>query len=64
MPASKAKAAAKATRSTLRKNKARIRTKTHFYKPKTLKMRRNPKYANKSTVSRTQMDKLGKVEFG
>ncbi|CCI40462.1 hypothetical protein ABG067_000719 [Albugo candida] len=33
------------------------RTKVHFYKPKTLKLSRAPKYARKSVATRNKMDK-------
>ncbi|DBA02306.1 TPA: hypothetical protein N0F65_006181 [Lagenidium giganteum] len=35
----------------------KIRTKVHFYKPKTLKLARAPKYARKAVPSRNKMDK-------
>lgn len=35
----------------------KIRTKVHFYKPKTLILSRSPKYDRKSMPSRTKMDK-------
>lgn len=35
----------------------KIRTKVHFYKPKTLKLARAPKYARKSVPTRTKLDK-------
>lgn len=35
----------------------KIRTKVHFYKPKTLKLARTPKYERKSVPTRTKLDK-------
>lgn len=35
----------------------KIRTKVHFYKPKTLKLARAPKYARKAVPTRTKLDK-------
>lgn len=39
------------------------RTKVHFYKPKTLKLDRKPKYQRKATVSRTKMDNHRIIKF-
>ncbi|TYZ63175.1 hypothetical protein PybrP1_004824 [[Pythium] brassicae (nom. inval.)] len=35
----------------------KVRTKVHFYKPKTLKLARAPKYARKAVPTRTKLDK-------
>mmetsp|Transcript_11567 Transcript_11567/g.43188 ORF Transcript_11567/g.43188 Transcript_11567/m.43188 type:complete len:162 (-) Transcript_11567:61-546(-) len=44
----KAKAAAVATRKGFSKKGTRIHTRTHFYKPKTLKLKSSPLYARKA----------------
>ena len=35
----------------------KIRTKVHFYRPKTLRLARSPRYARKAVPSRNKMDK-------
>lgn len=54
------KTAAKVSKKTLKgaHGKAvKVRTKVHFYKPKTLKLARAPRYARKSLPSRNKLDK-------
>merc|ERR1712232_341224 len=41
----------------------RIHTKTHFYRPKTLSLPRNPKYANKSTPKKSTLDKYSIIKY-
>jgi large subunit ribosomal protein L23Ae len=54
------KTAAKVSKKTLKgaHGKAvKVRTKVHFYKPKTLKLARAPRYSRKSLPSRNKLDK-------
>merc|ERR1712194_671089 len=45
------------------KKGARIHTKTHFYRPKTLELPRKPKYARKSTPKKTVLDKYSIIKY-
>merc|ERR1712086_956996 len=38
-------------------------TKVHFYKPKTLKAARKPKYAQRSIPKKTQLDKYSIIKY-
>ena len=59
----KAQAAAKANRGDDRKKLVKKRTKLHFYRPKTLKLARNPKYSRKSVPSVNKLDKYRVIKF-
>jgi large subunit ribosomal protein L23Ae len=59
----KAKKAAKAATGGGRTRKVKVRTKTSFYKPKTLKLARKPKYARRVTPSRTSLDKYRIIKY-
>jgi|EP00505_MAST-04D_sp_SCG-Rhode-Island_P000052 large subunit ribosomal protein L23Ae len=59
----KAKAAAKATRTGTFKNGARVRNKVQFYKPKTLKLARAPKYTKKFQAKTNVMDKYRVIRY-
>merc|ERR1711948_225791 len=48
---------AKAVKATVTKKTSKKRTNVHFFRPKTLIKKREPKYARKSTESRDKMDK-------
>ena len=50
-----AKAAKAARMGTRAKSSVTVRTKVHFYKPKTLKLARAPKYSARSAKRRTKM---------
>lgn len=52
----KAKSAAAKTLSQDRKKSRKVRTSVHFFRPKTLKLARNPKYARSSKPSAQKMD--------
>jgi len=59
-----AKSAAKSARmGTRSKSAIRVRTKVHFYKPKTLKLARKPMYSARSAKRRTKMDKYRILKF-
>ena len=60
---SKARAAAKATRSGNRKNGVVVRNKIHFYKPKTLALARKPRYTKKSQAKTNVMDKYRVIKY-
>mmetsp|Transcript_47526 Transcript_47526/g.114090 ORF Transcript_47526/g.114090 Transcript_47526/m.114090 type:complete len:140 (+) Transcript_47526:37-456(+) len=60
----KAAKAAKAARMGSRsKSSVTVRTKVHFYKPKTLKLARAPKYSARSAKRRTKMDKYRILKY-
>ncbi|KAG5186110.1 ribosomal protein L23/L15e core domain-containing protein [Tribonema minus] len=61
--ATKAKAAAKAVTKGTGIKKTKVRTKVHFYRPKTLTHDRKPKYALKSTPSQPKMDKFRIIKY-
>eukprot|EP00518_Triparma_eleuthera_P002919 CAMPEP_0182463810 /NCGR_PEP_ID=MMETSP1319-20130603/7968_1 /TAXON_ID=172717 /ORGANISM="Bolidomonas pacifica, Strain RCC208" /LENGTH=140 /DNA_ID=CAMNT_0024663395 /DNA_START=10 /DNA_END=432 /DNA_ORIENTATION=+ len=58
-----AQSAAKANKSGTRKRQVKLRTKTHFYKPKTLRLARTPKYTRKSVQGQNPMDKHRVIKF-
>merc|ERR1719424_2424277 len=61
---SKAGKAAKAAKMGVRsKSSVKVRTKVHFYKPKTLKLNRKPMYSARSAKRRTKMDKYRILKF-
>uniref|UniRef100_A0A6U3U266 Large ribosomal subunit protein uL23 N-terminal domain-containing protein n=1 Tax=Ditylum brightwellii TaxID=49249 RepID=A0A6U3U266_9STRA len=60
---SKAAAVSKQLKKGISKKGTRIHTKTHFYKPKTLKNDRKPKYASKSTPKKNTMDKYSIIKY-
>ena len=45
------------------KKGTRIHTKVHFYKPKTLKLGRKPKYQPKSTPKKSTLDKHSIIKY-
>merc|ERR1719221_1541882 len=55
--AKKAGKVAKAVKKTVTRKVSKTRTNVHFFRPKTLIKKREPKYAKKSTESRDKMDK-------
>jgi len=59
----KAKSAAKATKGGVQNSERNIRTRSKFYRPKTLKLARNPKYARKSVASRPSLDKYNIIRY-
>eukprot|EP01084_Bolivina_argentea_P177172 306436_1 len=61
--AAKAKTAANKMRGTQRKVGVKVRTKVKFYRPKTLKLARKPKYATKSVPSENKMDKFRVIKY-
>jgi large subunit ribosomal protein L23Ae len=59
----KAKAVSKALKKGISKKGSRIHTKTHFYKPKTLKASRKPKYEKNSTPKKTGLDAYSIIKY-
>mmetsp|Transcript_102818 Transcript_102818/g.204123 ORF Transcript_102818/g.204123 Transcript_102818/m.204123 type:complete len:164 (+) Transcript_102818:79-570(+) len=53
----KAKKVAKAVKSSVSSKTKKVRTSVHFSKPKTLQLRRDPKYPRKSTERMYKLDK-------
>ena len=58
-PVAKAKAAAKAVKKggVEKKSNRKVRTSVHFNRPKTLTLKRNPKYQRTSVAGRNKLDK-------
>eukprot|EP00536_Pseudo-nitzschia_multiseries_P011201 jgi/Psemu1/307990/fgenesh1_kg.370_\ len=63
MMAGKASAVASALKKGVSKKGTRIHTKVHFYKPKTFKASRNPKYEKKSTPKKTGLDPYSVIKY-
>jgi large subunit ribosomal protein L23Ae len=61
--AGKAEAVSKALKKGISKKGTRIHTKTHFYKPKTLKHDRKPKYARTSVPKKSTLDKHSIIKY-
>ena len=59
----KASAVANALKKGISKKGTRIHTKVHFYKPKTLKASRKPKYERKSTPKKTGLDTFSVIKY-
>ena len=55
--------AAKSATQGSRKNSVKVRTKVHFYKPKTLTQQRKPMYSARSAKRQTKMDKYRILKF-
>merc|ERR1712050_344372 len=55
--AKKASKVAKAVKTPITRKASKKRTNVHFFRPKTLIKKRDPKYARRSTDSRCKMDK-------
>merc|ERR1712226_227095 len=53
----------KALKKGVSKKGTRIHTKVHFYKPVTLKNRRKPKYASRSTSKKSTLDKHAIIKY-
>merc|ERR1719215_2438972 len=52
-----AKKVAKAVKGSVSRKHRKVRTKVHFFRPKTLKRKRDPKYPQRSVEVRARMDK-------
>ena len=61
--ASKAAAAATQIKKGAGTKKSIVRTKVHFYKPKTLKLERKPKAPSKSVPGVNKMDKYRVIKY-
>jgi large subunit ribosomal protein L23Ae len=60
---SKAKAAAQQIKKGAGKKDVKVRTKVHFYKPKTLKLARNPRAPVRAVPSLQKMDKYRVIKY-
>eukprot|EP00310_Coccolithus_braarudii_P021141 CAMPEP_0183351634 /NCGR_PEP_ID=MMETSP0164_2-20130417/26157_1 /TAXON_ID=221442 /ORGANISM="Coccolithus pelagicus ssp braarudi, Strain PLY182g" /LENGTH=145 /DNA_ID=CAMNT_0025523867 /DNA_START=42 /DNA_END=479 /DNA_ORIENTATION=+ len=56
-------AARKNKKGNFTKSKARVRTSVHFFRPKTLRLHRNPKYQRKSHPHRVRLDKYSILKY-
>ena len=63
MAPSKAAAAATAVKSGTGKKMVKRRTRVHFYKPKSFKPAKDPKYPSKSTPTLPAMDKYRVIKY-
>ena len=63
MAKSKAASAAAQIKKGAGTTESKKRTKVHFYKPKTLKLDRTPKYPSKSVASVNKMDKYRVIKY-
>lgn len=61
--AGKAKAVSKVLKKGISKKGTRIHTKVHFYKPKTLKATRKPKYERSSTPKKNGVDTYSIIKY-
>lgn len=59
----KASTVANALKKGVSKKGTRIHTKVHFYKPKTLKATRKPKYERKSTPKKSGLDTFSVIKY-
>ena len=59
----KAEAVSKALKKGVSKKGTRIHTKVHFYRPKTLKHERKPKYARNSVPKKSTLDKHSIIKY-
>mmetsp|Transcript_5882 Transcript_5882/g.7414 ORF Transcript_5882/g.7414 Transcript_5882/m.7414 type:complete len:145 (+) Transcript_5882:309-743(+) len=60
---SKATKAANKMRGTQRKVGVKVRTKVKFYRPKTLKLARQPKYTTRAVARENRMDKFRVIKY-
>merc|ERR1712118_62913 len=61
--AKKAGKVAKAVKATVSRKTQKVRKNVHFFRPKTLEKKRDPKYTRKSTTSVPKMDKFAIIKF-
>merc|ERR1712051_649910 len=54
---------AKAVKQSTSRKAKKVRTNVHFFRPKTLKRKRDPKYPRKSTETRCKMDKYRIIQY-
>jgi large subunit ribosomal protein L23Ae len=57
------KAATAVAKGVQQKSKTKIHTSVHFFRPKTLKLQRNPKYARRALARRTKLDKYQIIKY-
>merc|ERR1719384_2847008 len=61
--AKKAAKVAKAVKGSVSRKHKRVRTSVHFFRPKTLKRKRDPKYPKRSVEVRPRMDKYRIIQY-
>merc|ERR1719251_353753 len=61
--AKKAAKVAKAVKGSVARKHRKVRTSVHFFRPKTLIRKRDPKYPRKSVESRSKMDKYRIIQY-
>merc|ERR1719394_27422 len=61
--AKKAAKVAKAVKGSVIRKHKKVRTNVHFFRPKTLKRARDPKYPRRSTEIRARMDKYRVIQY-
>merc|ERR1719157_539968 len=61
--AKKAAKVAKAVKGSVVRKHRKVRTNVHFFRPKTLKRKRDPKYPRRSTELRSKMDKYRVIQY-
>eukprot|EP00928_Gymnodinium_smaydae_P032255 TRINITY_DN2340_c0_g1_i1.p1 TRINITY_DN2340_c0_g1~~TRINITY_DN2340_c0_g1_i1.p1 ORF type:complete len:151 (+),score=45.07 TRINITY_DN2340_c0_g1_i1:69-521(+) len=61
--AAKAAKASKALKSAVTRKQRKVRTNVHFFLPKTLKQKRDPKYPRKSCETREKLDKYRIIQY-
>merc|ERR1719367_1608528 len=59
----KAAKVAKAVKGSVARKHRKVRTSVHFFRPKTLKHKRDPKYPKRSVESRCKMDKYRIIQY-
>ena len=59
----KALKASKSVKGASHSKSVKVRTKTHFYRPKTLTLARNPKYKARAVPRLQKMDKFSVIKF-
>eukprot|EP00929_Paragymnodinium_shiwhaense_P122064 TRINITY_DN945_c0_g1_i2.p2 TRINITY_DN945_c0_g1~~TRINITY_DN945_c0_g1_i2.p2 ORF type:complete len:141 (+),score=56.61 TRINITY_DN945_c0_g1_i2:77-499(+) len=62
MPKSKAEKVGKALKQAVARKVKKVRQNVHFFRPKTLIARRDPKYPRKTSVGRDKLDKYRIIE--
>merc|ERR1712151_1472869 len=61
--AKKAAKVAKAVKGSVARKHKKVRTNVHFFRPKTLKRSRDPKYPRRSVEIRSRMDKYRVIQY-
>merc|ERR1719162_1025085 len=61
--AKKAAKVAKAVKGSVARKHKKVRTNVHFFRPKTLQKKRDPKYPRRSVEVRSKMDKYRIIQY-